>query len=174
MWRFSPKSAKTDSAKKEHKDWWLYHNIPEETEKASVDNWSIRLFGVITTADGSEELELDESEIMYDNQAAFEKGPSYKIQDVTEDPSSYTTVASLKDLGIELPTEPPATSTPETSGKTDGTSAEKPDTKPAAASGAPQDDGNKNNNVVIWAVVGAAAVIIVVVAVVVLVKKKKA
>ena len=93
---------------------------------------------------------------------------------MTEDPSSYTTVASLKDLGIELPTEPPATSTPETSGKTDGTSAEKPDTKPAAASGAPQDDGNKNNNVVIWAVVGAAAVIIAVVAVVVLVKKKKA
>lgn len=174
VWRFSPKSAKTDSAKKEHKDWWLYHNIPKETEEASVDNWSIRLFGVITTADGSEELELDESEIMYDNQAAFEKGPSYKIQDVTEDPSSYTTVASLKDLGIELPTEPPATSTPETSGKTDGTSAEKPDTKPAAASGAPQDDGNKNNNIVIWAVVGAAAVIIVVVAVVVLVKKKKA
>lgn len=178
VWRFSPKSQKTDAAKKEHKDWWLYHNIPNETEKASVDNWSIRLFGIITTADGSEELELDESEIMYDSMAAFEEGPSYKIQDVTEDPSSYTTVASLRDLGIELPTEPPATSTPETSGKTDETSAEKPDTKPAdgsaATSGAAQDDGKGNNNVVIWAVVGAAAVIIVIVAVVVLVKKKKA
>ena len=182
VWRFSPKTAKTDAAKKEHKEWWLYHNIPAETETASVDNWSIRLFGTITTADGSEELELDESEIMYDNQALFEKGPSYKIQDVTEDPSSYTTVASLKDLGVEgTTTEPPATSIPETSDNAGATSGNTPNTSPddsadgsKATSGAPQDDGNKNNNIVVWAVVGAAAVIIVVVAVVVLTKKKKA
>lgn len=177
VWRFSPKSAKTDAAKKEHKEWWLYHNIQEETVRASVDNWSIRLFGTITTADGSEELELDESEIMYDNTAAFEMGPSYKIQDVTEDPSSYTTVASLRDLGIEPAAsgDPaasnPETSTPETSGKPAVTSGSKAETKDSGTSDT-TDDG-KSGNTVIWVAVGAVIVIAAVAAVIIVSKKKK-
>ena len=172
VWRFSPKSAKTDAAKKEHKEWWLYHNIPNETVPASVDNWSIRLFGTITTADGSEELELDESEIMYDSNAAFEMGPSYKIQDVTEDPSSYTTVASLRDLGIEpAASENPATSTPETNGKPAVTSGNKAETKDSGTAEA--DDGGKSGNAVIWVAVGAVIVIVAVVVVIVVAKKKK-
>lgn len=171
VWRFSLKSAKTDAAKKEYKEWWLYHNIPSETAPASVDNWSIRLFGVITTADGSEELELDDSEIIYDNSAAFEMGPSYKIQDVTEDPSSYTTVASLKELGVELTTTEPPTNTPETSGKPAVTSGNKAETKDSGT--AETNDDGKSGNAVIWVVVGAVVVAAAVAAVIVVTKKKK-
>lgn len=178
VWRFSKKSAKTDAAKKEYREWWLYHNIPSETEPASVDNWSIRLFGQITTADGSEEL-ADSGDIVYDGVALFEMGPNYKIQDVTEDPSSYTTVASLSDLGITQTTTseepvttsvPDTTETPDTDGESDSISTSA-DSKPSDSTEKVSSDGD--GSIGIWIAVGAAVLIIAAVAVVVIIKKKK-
>lgn len=178
VWRFSHRGSKTDAAKTEHVQWFMVNCPNAETAPAEVQDWTARLFGTIRTAAG-EDFPLSEDPAILDMNGMEIYGPAYNLGELKD----INKVATIFDLGVDMPTEedtetdPPAATTPEqttdkpTDTTADTTTAEQTD-KPADSTDKPADA--EGGNALIPIIAAIAAVVVIVVVVVVVVKKRKA